>query len=66
MSTRAVTLYALALGVIAIDQLAKVLAVNFLQGQPRIAIVGDLVGLTFCAIPERRLESVPEQRGSFR
>ena len=51
MSTRAVTLYALALGVIAIDQLAKVLAVNFLQGQPRIAIVGDLVGLTFLRNP---------------
>ena len=51
MSTRAVTLYALALGVIAIDQLAKVLAVNCLHGQPRIAIVGDLVGLTFLRNP---------------
>ena len=51
MSTRAVTLYALALGVIAIDQLTKVLAVNFLQGQPRIAIVGDFVGLAFLRNP---------------
>lgn len=51
MSTRAVTLYALALGVIAIDQLTKILAVNFLQGQPRIAIVGDYVGLTFLRNP---------------
>lgn len=51
MNTRVVTLYALALGVIAVDQLTKLLAIVFLQDQPRIAILGQFAGLTFLRNP---------------
>lgn len=51
MRTRIITLYAIAAGVIVVDQLTKLLAVEFLQGEPRIAVVGNLAGLTFLRNP---------------
>ncbi len=40
-------LFAIALGVLIVDQLTKFAAISVLAGRPRVAVLGDLAGFTF-------------------
>lgn len=44
-------LWLIAAGVIAVDQLTKIIAVSVLEGRPRVPVLGDLAGFAFLRNP---------------